>query len=63
MAAWAIFCAIPELCSSTKSVPSGCDCLVPPPQKKADVVEHPEVFDHIGLLFDEPPGTAGLPFI
>jgi hypothetical protein len=31
--------------------------------KKADVAEHPEVFDHVGLLVDEPPGTAGLPFI
>jgi hypothetical protein len=31
--------------------------------KKADVVEHPQVFDHVGLLFDEPPGLAGLPFI
>ena len=31
--------------------------------KKADVVEHPEVFHHVGLLFNGPPGTAGLPFI
>jgi len=31
--------------------------------KKADVTEHPEVFDHVGLLVNEPPGTAGLPFI
>jgi hypothetical protein len=31
--------------------------------KKADVVEHPdEVFDHVGLLVNEPPGRAGLPF-
>jgi hypothetical protein len=30
--------------------------------KKADMVEHPEVFDHIGLLVNGPPGTAGLPF-
>jgi len=29
-------------------------------QKKADVAEHPEVFDHVGLLTNEPPGTAGL---
>ena len=28
--------------------------------KKADVAEHPEVFDHVGLLVNEPPGTAGL---
>jgi hypothetical protein len=28
--------------------------------KKADVVEGPEVFSHVGLLVNEPPGTAGL---
>ena len=32
-------------------------------KKKADVSEHPEVFDHVGLLVNEPPGTAGLFFI
>jgi len=31
--------------------------------KKTDVSEHPEVFDHVGLLVNGPPGTAGLPFI
>jgi hypothetical protein len=31
--------------------------------KKADVVAHPGVFDHVGLLTDEPPGMAGLRFI
>jgi hypothetical protein len=31
--------------------------------KKADVVEHPEVFRHVGLLFNKPPGLAGLLFI
>ena len=31
--------------------------------KKADVAEHPEVFRHVGLLIDGPPGLAGLPFI
>jgi len=30
--------------------------------KKADAVKHPEVFDHVGLLVNEPPGPAGLPF-
>jgi hypothetical protein len=30
--------------------------------KKADVVEHPKVFDHVGLLVNGPPGTAELPF-
>jgi hypothetical protein len=32
-------------------------------EKKAGVVEHPEVFDHAGLLVNGPPGMAGLPFI
>jgi hypothetical protein len=31
--------------------------------KKADVAEHPEVFDHVGLLVLEPHGTAVLLFI
>jgi hypothetical protein len=31
--------------------------------KKTDVAEHPKVFDHIGLLFNEPPGTTELFFI
>ena len=31
-------------------------------KKKADVVEHPQGFDHVGLLVDEPPGAAGLLF-
>jgi hypothetical protein len=26
--------------------------------KKADVAEYPQVFDHVGLLANEPPGTA-----
>jgi hypothetical protein len=30
--------------------------------KKADVAEHPEVFDHVGLLVNGLPGTAGSPF-
>ena len=28
--------------------------------KKADVAEDPEVFDHVGLLANEPPSTARL---
>jgi hypothetical protein len=31
--------------------------------KKADVVEHPKVFGHIGLLVNEPLGKAELLFI
>jgi hypothetical protein len=34
-----------------------------PAMKKADVVERPKAFHHVGLLANEPPGTAGLPFI
>jgi hypothetical protein len=30
--------------------------------KKADVAEHPKVFDYVGLLFNEPPGRAELLF-
>ena len=32
-------------------------------QKKAGVLEHPEGFQHAGLLVTEPPGHAGLPFV
>jgi len=39
------------------------DRPAPPQAKKADGVEHRKVFDHAGLLANEPPGTAGLPFI
>jgi hypothetical protein len=31
--------------------------------KKNDVMEHPKAFDHVGLLVNQPPGTAGLLFI
>jgi hypothetical protein len=31
-------------------------------QKKAGVAEHPEVFDHAGILVNGPPGMAGLSF-
>jgi hypothetical protein len=31
-----------------------------PENKKADVAEHPKAFDHVGLLVNEPPGTAEL---
>jgi hypothetical protein len=43
-------------------VPRECDRFWPT-QKKAGVVEHPEVFDHAGLLINGPPGKAGVPFI
>ena len=31
--------------------------------KKADPAAHLEVIGRVGLLFDGPPGLAGLPFI
>ena len=31
--------------------------------KKTDVADHPEVISHVGLLFNEPLGRAGLLFI
>ena len=37
--------------------------LIPPRTGKADLAEHLKVFDHVGLLANEPPGTAGLLFI
>jgi len=37
--------------------------LSPQTTKKADVAEHPKVLDHVGLLFNEPPGKTGLLFI
>jgi len=40
----------------------GCERLLSPRTKKADVAEHPKAFDHVGLLFNKPPGTAGLFF-
>ena len=32
-----------------------------PRNKKADVAEHPKVFNHVGLLVNEPPGQPGCP--
>ncbi len=37
-------------------------CVTPKTNKKTDVVDHLRVADHIGLLFNEPPVTAGLLF-
>ena len=31
--------------------------------KKADVEEYPKAFDHVGLLVNEPPGSAELLFV
>jgi hypothetical protein len=32
----------------------------PEANKKADVAEHPEIFDRVGLLYNEPSSDAGL---
>jgi len=45
-----------------RDAPSDCGRATSPKAKKADVAEHPEEFHHVGLLDNEPPGTAGLPF-
>ena len=31
-----------------------------PQNEKADVAEHPQVFHHVGLLVNQPPGASGL---
>jgi hypothetical protein len=36
---------------------------VPQKTKKADMVGHPKVSGHVGLLVNEPPGRTGLLFI
>ena len=43
--------------------PHDSDPPAPPRAKKADVMEHPEAFDHVGLPANEPPGQTGLLFI
>ena len=39
-----------------------CEHPVPQKRKTAGVPEHPEVFGYAGLLVNEPPSSAGLPF-
>ena len=55
-------CAMIERALSIGILPSACDLPVPPKTKKAGVGGHLEAFPHVGLLFDEPPGRAGLSF-
>jgi hypothetical protein len=43
--------------------PIGAETRVFIENKKADVVQHPKAFDHVGLPFIEPPGKAGLFFV
>jgi hypothetical protein len=61
IAAWAICCAMVDFDLFMGLVPPGCDRPAPP-NKKADVAEHPQVFDHVGLLVNGLPGPAELPF-
>ena len=63
MAASAICWAMVGLVLSIAITPIACGRPAPPQTKKADVVEHPEVFDHVGLLGNEPPDPVGLPFL
>jgi hypothetical protein len=37
--------------------------LLPVPKKKPTWLKTLKGFNHVGLLVNEPPGTAGLPFI
>jgi hypothetical protein len=41
---------------------NGCERRSGAKNKKADVAEHPKVLGHVGLLFNEPSGRAGLFF-
>jgi len=36
---------------------------IPIENEKADVVDASKAFNHVGLLFDDPPGRAGLIFV
>jgi hypothetical protein len=59
-----IFCDWVDLNVSISSLLGGRDCLAPPiSKKKADVVKHSKVFDHVGILVNGSLGTAGAPFI
>ena len=61
LAASAICCAMVEsACSIGSSLVFG--IIRRQRNKKAGVVEHLAVFDHAGLLVNEPPGKAGMPF-
>ena len=45
------------------TVPQAASRRLAQSKKKADVVEHPKAFDHVGLLVNKPPGNARLLFI
>jgi len=43
---------------AVRGFPFGCKRANTSRKKKADVAEHPEVFDHVGLPVNEPPGQS-----
>jgi hypothetical protein len=43
--------------------PTGADIVRLSKTKKADVVQHPKAFYHVGILFNKPPGRAELFFV
>jgi hypothetical protein len=49
-----------EIIPAARLLPFGYQRGMSPRTKKADVAEHHAVFDHVGLLANEPLGTAGL---
>ncbi len=55
-------CARIEAALSIAILAAVCDLSVLPKAKKADVVERHKVVHHVGSLFNEPPGKAGLSF-
>jgi hypothetical protein len=55
LAAWATCSDMVGLDLSIGFVPGGYGRAYDRKRKKADVVEHPEVFGHVGLLVNGPP--------
>jgi hypothetical protein len=49
--------------AATSGHPPAREVVVYLKTKNADVAEHPKAPVHVGLLFNEPPGRAGLFFI
>jgi|SRR6266851_942526 len=63
IAARAICWAKVELDLLISVILGGRDSFAPPQAKKKPTwSDTPKVSDHVGLLVNEPPGTAGLPF-
>jgi hypothetical protein len=48
---------------AVKFFPIGAENCASIENKKADVVQLPKAFNHVGLLFSEPPGRAKLFFV